>query len=350
MWVSRASIGAVLASMLVAACGDEPGRKPSTVHQRPELGYSLTVPDGWHRAAENLTPHITDPVETLSLATTAFDPDDRICDALKRVVPDGAFLTLQERGAGVNDSPEFPARPAHFRPRPAEEGYSTWPWCGAREGERPIPMDHYWFTFRDAGRAFHVLVAFGEEAPEQVREEAFAALDSLRLDPEVKPDWASTEAYVHRDGELGFAATIPAGWWRADHAVDDLTTNPRELLVLSTFELPEDAKASDRCGPFYDHVLDEMPDDGALLAVRESFGKDLAGPFEPRPKAFELEPVEPEAGGCRSHGRRTFRRWWLQFRAGGRDFYAQVDMGLDAPVSLRRDAEAVLNSFSPRAD
>jgi len=342
-------IAAGLTSLLLVACGDT-ATSPSTVHQRPERGYSLTVPEGWHRADHNLTPQITDPVETLSLSTTAFRANDRICDALKRVVPDGAFLTLQERGAGVSDSRDFPARPAHFRPRRAEEGHSTWPLCGVHQGESPIPMDHYWFGFSDAGRAFHVLVAFGKEAPDDVRDDAFATLDSLRIDSEVKPDWASTESYVHRDEELGFAATIPAGWRRADQAVDHLTTNPRELLVLSTFELPEDAKASDRCGPFYDHVLNRMPDDEALLAVRESFGKDLAGPFEPRPKAFELAAIEPEPGGCRSHGRRTFRRWWIAFRAGERDFYAQIDMGLAAPASLRSDAEAVLNSFRPTAD
>jgi hypothetical protein len=338
-----------VASLLFAACGGGAGPEPSSVHQRPAKGYTVTMPDGWHRAEHNLTPHVTDPVEALSLATSAFRTDDRICHALKRIVPSGAFLTLQERGAGVNDSPEFPARPARFRPKQADEGYSTWPLCGVRDGEPPIPMDHYWFNFRDAGRAFHVLVAFGKEAPNGVRADAFAALGSLRLDPDARPDWASTAAYVHRDGQLGFAATIPAGWWRADEPVDDQTTNPRELLILSTFEVPDRARASDGCGPFYDHVLDRMPSDGALLALRERLRVDGPSEFPPRPKAFELGPTDPEPGGCGPAAQGSFRRWWIPFEHGGRYFYAQVDMGLDAPRALREAAESVLNSFGGTA-
>jgi hypothetical protein len=354
MQFARTSIALGLAGALLAACGEETNTTPSTVHQRPAKGYSVTVPDGWHRAEHNLTAQITDPIEMLSLATAPFRRGEGLCEALARVVPEGGLVAVQERGAGAHDSPDFPARPAHFRPKRVDEGYSTWPHCGVQDGEPPIPMDHYWFGFSDAGRAFHVLVAFGKEASEQVREEAFAALDSLRLDPEVTPDWPSAESYVYGDRKLGFSATIPAGWRRAKEPVDELTTNPRELLVLSTFELPRFAKASDGCGPFYDHVLDHMPDDEALLAIRERLGSDVAGPpeFPRRPDVFELEPIEPEAGGC-PDGRRRFRRWWIPFEAAGRDFYAQVDIGVDAPYSLRDHAARVLNNFSPterRAD
>jgi hypothetical protein len=57
-----------------------------------------------------------------------------------------------------------------------------------------VPSAHFtdhWFTFSDAGRHFHVLVAFGLDAPEAVRQQAWALLDSLRVNPAVRPDWKS---------------------------------------------------------------------------------------------------------------------------------------------------------------
>ena len=44
-------------------------------------------------------------------------------------------------------------------------------------------MEEYWFEFRDAGRSFHVLVAFGRGAPAERRDEVLALLDSLHFDP-----------------------------------------------------------------------------------------------------------------------------------------------------------------------
>ena len=330
MWTAAA-----LALPALPACGDDGGAEPSTVHQRPAMGYSLTIPDGWHRAAHSLTPTITDPVEMVSLATAPFERGEGVCRALDRVVPSGAVVTIQERLHGGAGTPTFPPRPAEFRPRPAVEGNSAWSWCGRRDSEPPLPIDHYWFGFSDRGRAFHVLVAFGEEAPEAMRAEAFALLDSLRLAP--------------AEPRSTFSISVPDGWRRASEPVDAITTNPRELVVMSTFEVPRAATASDSCGPFYDHALDHMQDDDALLAIRERLGNEVAGPpnFPDRPEAFELRPIEPEPGGCRSDGRRTFQRWWIPFEDRGRDFYAQVDIGVDAPDSVRRDAESALNSFSP---
>jgi hypothetical protein len=327
-------VAAALALPAMTACGDDGGPEPSTVHQRPAMGYSLTIPDGWHRAAHSLTPTITDPVEMVSLATTPFDRGEGVCRALDRVVPGGALVTVQERLHGGAGAPGFPPRPAEFHPRPAVESNSTWPWCGRRDSDPPRPMDHYWFGFSDRGRAFHVLVAFGKDAPEPMRADAFALLDSLRLAPAEPP--------------ASFSISVPDGWRRAAEPVDEITTNPRELVVMSTFEVPRAEKAGDGCGPFYDHALDHMEDDEGLVAIRERLGNELAGPptFPNRPEAFELRPVEPEPGSCRSHDR-TFQRWWIPFEDRGRDFYAQVDIGVDAPDSVRRGAAAALNSFSP---
>jgi hypothetical protein len=53
-------------------------------------------------------------------------------------------------------------------------------------------MLDYWFGFSDAGRAFHVFVGIGKDAPPDVRRDAFRVLDSLRFDPAVKPGWRSS--------------------------------------------------------------------------------------------------------------------------------------------------------------
>ncbi|HEX5898513.1 MAG TPA: hypothetical protein VFY32_03860 [Solirubrobacteraceae bacterium] len=45
---------------------------------------------------------------------------------------------------------------------------------------------------RDGGRAFHVMVAFGPQASAEVQRQAWAILDSLRVDPGAVPDWKSS--------------------------------------------------------------------------------------------------------------------------------------------------------------
>jgi hypothetical protein len=50
--------------------------------------------------------------------------------------------------------------------------------------------DH-WFGFTDAGRHFHVLVAFGPAASAATQTQAWQILDGLRVDPAVRPDWPS---------------------------------------------------------------------------------------------------------------------------------------------------------------
>jgi hypothetical protein len=49
-----------------------------------------------------------------------------------------------------------------------------------------------WLYFSDAARHFHLLVVFGRDASPGVRRDAWRILDSLRLEPDVKPDWPAT--------------------------------------------------------------------------------------------------------------------------------------------------------------
>jgi hypothetical protein len=106
--------------------------------------------------------------------------------ALEDLGPGDAFVTLEERGLDPGSTwIGFPARPAHFGPElggPSEAGACT-------------PGTHFtdhWFTFSDAGRHFHVMVAFGPRASTDVQRQAWAILDGLRVDPSVVPDWRSS--------------------------------------------------------------------------------------------------------------------------------------------------------------
>jgi hypothetical protein len=170
-------------------------------HSR-KWGYDVAIPLGWRRAKRSLTPDITDPVEILSVATFPLPVGGELCGtggALARVRPAGALVTVQERGVGAYGGPDFPPRPARFRPDPMLPSRSEWPYCAAspRNQRRwrpvqPVPMLDYFFGFGDAGRAFHVLVAIGRAAPRRVRREAFGILDSLHIDPRVRPRWQSS--------------------------------------------------------------------------------------------------------------------------------------------------------------
>jgi hypothetical protein len=175
----------------------ERGGTPSgwSTFENERRGYTVSFPPEWSRADRNLTEGITDPVEILTLATFPLRGHDQLCGrrgALAEVRPDAALVTLQERGRGAYRGLDMPLRSGRFRPDPDLPGMSVWPYCAAGSERRRVPMDDYWFGFSDAGRAFHVLVAIGKEAPADARRDAFRILDSLRFDSSVKPDWRSS--------------------------------------------------------------------------------------------------------------------------------------------------------------
>lgn len=93
--------------------------------------------------------------------------------ALHDLGPLDALVTVQERRHG---SPAgFPPRPAHFGPTHDDTN---------NDAVACAPRHHitaHWFTFRDNGRYFHVLVAFGKRTPASVRRQAWGVLDSLQV-------------------------------------------------------------------------------------------------------------------------------------------------------------------------
>jgi hypothetical protein len=185
--------------LIAAGCGDDQASEDGSArvsdgwseHEDERRGFSVALPPGWHRAKQSLSPSITDPVEILLAASFPLDESRGLCLSLTDIPPDQALVTLQERGRGAFGGSDFPPRPAAFEPDADLPGSSTWPYCAAGDHEPPIPMRDYWFGFGDAGRAFHVLVGVGKEAPPELTREAFAILDTLRVDPDVKPDWRS---------------------------------------------------------------------------------------------------------------------------------------------------------------
>lgn len=181
-----------IATLLVALAGCGHDAKAPELNEvtDPRHGLSYELPDGWQRAAETLTPGLTDPLEEMSVGTFPLRYRESGCahmpsSALQDMKPADAFITLEERGLDPTSSwMGFPPRPAHFGPEDGDASEAS------QCVDKPVFTDH-WFGFSDGGRHFHVLVAFGKQAPAEVRDQAWGILDSLEVDPGVKPDWSS---------------------------------------------------------------------------------------------------------------------------------------------------------------
>jgi hypothetical protein len=183
-------------------CGDDPpgsqpaGAAPAPVEPAPgtyvsaRWGYSVRIPPGWQRAERPITA-LTDPVETLVVATYRPGPGPEQCGPLvfRGFDANEALVIVLERGLDPESAwPDFPPRPAHF----AYEAGQTSDFTQCLRTTEGIPRKAHWFRFTDAGHHFHVLVAIGAEAPRSAEEVAYSLLDSLQFDPSVKPDWPSS--------------------------------------------------------------------------------------------------------------------------------------------------------------
>jgi hypothetical protein len=165
----------------------------TTLHDE-ERHYTVTYPDDWTVADENLTPWLSSPSEILSLGTfplrVSEHPDDgfRLFDApvapvaLRDMRSDDAFISLQESTALVAGSTEH--RPDHFGPLGCDESiYGCRPSEELPEAWRDAPFRAWWIPFEDAGRAFYLFVAIGTDATPGLRQQAWAVADSLSFEP-----------------------------------------------------------------------------------------------------------------------------------------------------------------------
>jgi hypothetical protein len=198
--MKRAILLVALSGALVAACGDHATRTAEeaeltppgwTTYQSADWGYTVSFPTTWQRA-ENPVSRITDPREILSLGTFPLRYRPTNCEAFagsarEDLGPTDAFLTILERGVDRGSEwLDFPPRPKRFSPTP-ENAEGSEPACGDRPG-----TDGRWLNFTDAGRHFHVQIVLGPDAPSTVRHDAWKILNSLRLDPNAKPDWPAS--------------------------------------------------------------------------------------------------------------------------------------------------------------
>jgi hypothetical protein len=149
----------------------------TTVHTH---GLTAQLPPGWQAAPHSLTPQLLDPKERLSVGTYPLRYRQFRCShmpssALHDLGPSDAFVTLQERAHGSRAG--FPRRPEHFGPHPHDARSDASECVPRKKGF----VDH-WFTFRDHGRHFYVLVAFGPRTSAKTRRQAWGILDGLRVE------------------------------------------------------------------------------------------------------------------------------------------------------------------------
>jgi hypothetical protein len=173
----RFVLTAAIAALVATGCNHEKTSAPHSPYARH--GVTVELPSGWQAARNDLTPNLSDPREVLAVGTYPMRYRPHDCaqvpvSALENLGPHGAFVELEERRAGGGPSSEFPTRPPHFGPTLGGPSEATACVPGTR-------MSEHWFGFTDHRRHFYALVAFGPQAVESTRSEAWKVLDSLKV-------------------------------------------------------------------------------------------------------------------------------------------------------------------------
>ena len=157
-----------------SGCANERAATGWTVHRDSAAGYRVSYPRSWYRSASNLTPNLTDPEEILSLGTRPLRPGGACAQfptrALAELGPGDALVSLQERAG--RPTPEFSPRAIPFRlGRPTRSEISG---CAPRRR-----VEERFVLFRDHGRGFYAIIAFGRSADRETRNDVRRILDSL---------------------------------------------------------------------------------------------------------------------------------------------------------------------------
>jgi hypothetical protein len=275
------------------------------------------------------------PVEILSAGTVRdMEPLEGSCGhmpigAIERMGRRDALVSVFERYGGAR----FPDRPARFA-LPDRTAHSDAIACTHTQ----IPVEDYWFEFRDANRGFHVLIVFGRDAPRARREQALALLDSLRFEPGPQGVDLDTDITVpFEDAPARLSWQMPVPPWRRYHW--PMTSVQGERLSLGTFDL-ERGPRDRNCTP--KAAIDAMPSDGAFIYLFEYI--DLAERWKQRfpARAGPLTLGPETAFECM--GRSRAATWQER----GRAFQAHVYIGARASDRLRHDVASILNSIQAR--
>jgi hypothetical protein len=183
----RTAACAVVAVLLLAGCNDE--KTPIARVTAAGRGLTVELPGGWRTTNAKLTPNLANPRQVLAVATYPLRYRPHQCahvpvSALEDLGQKGGFIELEERAGELRFyRSEFPPRPGHFGSSlgvPSEAADCV---------SKTTRMSERWFGFKDHGRQFYARVAFGPAASKATRDEAWRILDSLKVDPAVRPDW-----------------------------------------------------------------------------------------------------------------------------------------------------------------
>jgi hypothetical protein len=313
-------------ALAVAGCGASAHGDRRTTHHGD--GITFHVPAGWHVAPRSLTPHLTNPRELFTAGTGRLPAAPARCAhmpsaALAAMSAGDVLVTVQER---YGSDSSFNPRPRHFAlagpPSEAEQ-------CA---GPHPAFTSRF-FGFRDAGRAFHVLVAVGRSASDSRVREALGILDSIRLQARQPVRMDPDDAIPEHDAAAGIDVVHPSAWRLYSGALTQ-AISARNELALGTFRLHQRAP-DPNCTPAT--ALRARPPGGGLIVIYES----ILNPTElarvpPRPVRVALSSPRPyECFGS---------SWRVDFRDGGRAFTAHVY----GPLARRRQALAILDSLRIR--
>jgi hypothetical protein len=195
------------ATVTLGACGS--GTESTSTPAPPRVTYSahgvaVMLPTGWQHARATLTPYLGDPRQVLAVGTFPLRYRQTGCahvpgSALEDLGPRDAFVELEERGRVTgSDRQEFPPRPARFGPKLGTPS----------EASECVPKANFterWIAFTDASRYFYARVAFGPKTAADERDQTWSILDSLKVDPTVRPRWGK--------GERGLRG--PTGWTKS---------------------------------------------------------------------------------------------------------------------------------------
>jgi hypothetical protein len=144
---------------------------PTASYLDADDGLAISIPDSWTFRENPSGPDL--PPTQFAVGSWTF-PTGGECapiEAQHVMPPDGALIWLLEPGLGGDLDPEaFPPRPDDFALDESTLGTYE---CSA--------VASYMLRFTEAGRYFQAHIAFGADAPEQIRDEAITALDRMEV-------------------------------------------------------------------------------------------------------------------------------------------------------------------------
>ena len=175
-WRSGAACVSVLCALACSGCGagDTTIAGPASgdwkVFANTGFGISFSYPADWHVTHDSLTEAAWPPeilaVSSYPLAQAKPDPNCAPVTPRSAMPEDGAFIYLFDN-TGAPSLEEFPSRPERFTL------------------EKPVNYDCFGIShrvaFRERGRLFQAMVAFGPKTVAEMQEAVLEVLDSIEV-------------------------------------------------------------------------------------------------------------------------------------------------------------------------